>query len=82
MLRPGVNRHVRFGDDDDAAYAIGAEIVKDGFDNRATPGQYGLAKQGFQIPGVLQAFGIAFIKLQQSMLSEGMHQVWAAESFI
>ena len=33
VLRPGVNRYVRFGDYHDAAYAVGTEVVEHGFNN-------------------------------------------------
>ena len=53
VLGPGMNRYVRFGDNNDATDTVGAEIMENRFHDRSTTGEYRLTKQLFQKSCVL-----------------------------
>lgn len=75
VLGPGVNGDVGFGNDDDAADAMGAEIVEDLRHNGAIPRAHGIEEQGAKGVRIFQERGIAPVKLEQRMNGEGGKRV-------
>src|SRR5579864_3437417 len=76
VLGPGMNRHVRFGDDYDAAHAVRAEIVEEGLYDRASAVTDRITKQFFDLAGMFETPGVTTVKLQQRMMRERAHQAW------
>ena len=74
VLGPGVNRDVRFGDDDDAADAVGAEGVEDIRDDRPVPAADGFEQQLLSCRRRIQHRGVAAVQLEQGVAGErGLH---------
>jgi hypothetical protein len=73
VLGPGVNRHMRFGYDHDAAYAIRTEVMEYSSNNASAAGADGGAKQRFDVPRPLEPARVAPIKIEQCVMSESSH---------
>ena len=73
MLGPGVDGHMRFGDDDDATDAMRAEAVKDiGHDGSARL-EDGVHDQRSQRVCRGEHFSIAAVEVDQGMLGKCVH---------
>jgi len=71
VFRPGVNGDVRLGDDDDAADAVRAEVVKDFGDYGPVPRPDGVEHDRPKPLGVLEQRGIAVVEFEERVEGEG-----------
>src|SRR3954469_8351520 len=74
VFGPGVNRDVGFGDDDDAADAVRAEVVKDVGDDRAVGLANGVDDDFFDFVGMREFEGVATVIFQEHVFAKGFHK--------
>lgn len=73
VFRPGVNGDMRLGDHHYSTHAIGAEVVKHGFNNRAVSGANRCHQRHFDFASAEQARAIAVVVFNEGVSTEWRH---------